>query len=98
MHPLDFLAQQLHGFLHPGGIDPQPGQDVGIILIEDLHWLDPASEPWVAEWVAAAAAPSTTGLSPVLAERGRAPATVAARSRAKWWICARKAQRANNAA
>jgi adenylate cyclase len=38
---------------------PQPGQDVGVLLIEDLHWIDAGSEPWLAEWVdAVAGAPS----------------------------------------
>jgi class 3 adenylate cyclase/tetratricopeptide (TPR) repeat protein len=54
--PPEARQRQLFGVLRKlmeGG--PQPGQDVGIILIEDLHWLDPGSEPWIAEWVAAAA-------------------------------------------
>jgi adenylate cyclase len=28
---------------------------VGVVLIEDLHWIDPASEAFLAEWVAATA-------------------------------------------
>jgi len=27
------------------------GQEVGLIWIEDLHWMDAASEVWLAEWV-----------------------------------------------
>jgi class 3 adenylate cyclase/tetratricopeptide (TPR) repeat protein len=34
---------------------PQPGQNAGIVMIEDLHWIDEGSDAWVAEWVEATA-------------------------------------------
>jgi len=30
---------------------PEPGQKVGIVVIEDLHWIDDGSDEWIAEWV-----------------------------------------------
>lgn len=30
---------------------PEPGQPVGIVVIEDLHWIDPGSDEWVSQWV-----------------------------------------------
>jgi len=30
---------------------PEPGIPVGIVLFEDLHWIDAGSETWLEEWV-----------------------------------------------
>jgi adenylate cyclase len=54
--PPEVQQRRLFGVLHRlvrGGA--QPGQDTGVALIEDLHWLDGASEAWLAEWVDATA-------------------------------------------
>jgi class 3 adenylate cyclase/tetratricopeptide (TPR) repeat protein len=34
---------------------PQPGQNVGIIVFEDAHWIDGGSEAWLEQWVNATA-------------------------------------------
>ncbi len=36
-----------------GGTQVAPG--VGVVLIEDLHWIDEGSDDWIAEWVEATA-------------------------------------------
>ncbi len=30
---------------------PEPGQRVGIVVIEDLHWIDEGSDEWISHWV-----------------------------------------------
>jgi class 3 adenylate cyclase/tetratricopeptide (TPR) repeat protein len=42
------LFALLHRLAKDGGAT---GDEVGLVLFEDLHWIDAASEAWIAEWV-----------------------------------------------
>ncbi|MCZ6771127.1 MAG: AAA family ATPase, partial [Proteobacteria bacterium] len=44
--------RRLFGALREGlrqGVEP--GQQVGIVIIEDLHWIDEGSDEWISQWV-----------------------------------------------
>jgi len=50
------LFAMLHENLRHG---PERGQGVAVAVIEDLHWIDKASDEWIAQWVdSTAGAPS----------------------------------------